>query len=69
MKNDVMRFRRCQWLDGEPRERAFCGNATLPESAYCAEHHGRVYNNGQDEASNDNEDRPRRKGFAFAARW
>ena len=29
----------CQWIEGEPRERAFCGAPVKPGSSYCEEHH------------------------------
>ena len=35
---------RCQWLDGEPASRQFCGCRTVTASApYCAEHARRAY--------------------------
>jgi hypothetical protein len=35
--------RTCQWLDGEPRDRNFCGEPSQPGSSYCAEHHARCW--------------------------
>ena len=35
--------RHCQWLDGEPRERRFCGKPTKFGSSYCAEHDARCH--------------------------
>lgn len=29
----------CQWLDGDPRERNFCGEPAAEGSAYCDAHH------------------------------
>ena len=29
----------CQWLEGEPRERRFCGAPTQERSSYCDHHH------------------------------
>lgn len=33
----------CQWLEGEPRQRNFCGRPVVAASAWCGEHHARVY--------------------------
>ena len=33
----------CQWLDGEPRERKFCGAPTVQGSSFCDHHHGIVW--------------------------
>lgn len=33
----------CQWLDGEPRERQFCGAPRLEDSSYCEAHHARCW--------------------------
>lgn len=34
----------CQWLDGEPRDRKFCGaDVEGPGRVYCAEHAARAY--------------------------
>lgn len=40
---DTPRPTTCQWLEGEPRERNFCGDATQPGSSYCATHHARCF--------------------------
>ncbi len=33
----------CQWLDGEPRQRQFCGAPTMDGSSYCETHHARCW--------------------------
>lgn len=33
----------CQWIDGEPRRRAFCEAAVQEGSSYCEAHHRRCY--------------------------
>lgn len=33
----------CQWIEGEPSGRAFCGDPTKPGSSYCEAHHARCY--------------------------
>lgn len=33
----------CQWLDGEPRERRFCGRPRRDQSSYCDDHHQRCW--------------------------
>lgn len=33
----------CQWIDGDARERAFCGAPVQPGSSYCAAHHARCW--------------------------
>lgn len=36
-------FSRCQWVEGEPKERDFCGKPVKPGSSYCEHHHARCY--------------------------
>lgn len=36
-------LRTCQWLTGEPRQRAFCAEPCREGSPYCPEHHERCY--------------------------
>lgn len=41
----------CQWLDGDPADRRFCGRPVTEHpdgsrSSYCAEHHSRCYMKG-----------------------
>lgn len=41
-------YRRCQWLEGEPRDRRFCGRPTVRDpggrrSSWCAEHYDRCH--------------------------
>ena len=38
----------CQWLDGEPKERNFCGAKAQPGSSYCPGHHRRCYKSEKD---------------------
>lgn len=33
----------CQWIEGEPRERNFCGKPAKAGSSYCEEHHKRCW--------------------------
>ncbi|MGI9485453.1 MAG: GcrA family cell cycle regulator [Geminicoccaceae bacterium] len=33
----------CQWLDGEPRERRFCGDPVREGSSFCDDHHQRCW--------------------------
>lgn len=33
----------CQFLEGEPHDRNFCGQPTKPGSPYCPEHHRICY--------------------------
>lgn len=35
--------RTCQWMDGEPRERRFCGASSVDGSSWCARHKERVF--------------------------
>lgn len=35
--------RTCQWIEGEPRLRQFCGQPCQEGSSYCPGHHTRVY--------------------------
>lgn len=35
--------RTCQWIEGNPVDRDFCGADTKPRSSYCPEHHARCY--------------------------
>lgn len=36
-------FSTCQWIEGEPRDRQFCGAPTQSRSSYCPTHHARCY--------------------------
>ena len=33
----------CQWLEGEPKARNFCGDPVQPGSPYCPDHHAWCY--------------------------
>lgn len=33
----------CQWLEGAPSDRNFCGKPALPRSSWCEEHHQVVF--------------------------
>lgn len=33
----------CQWLEGEPADRDFCGRPAFAQSDWCLEHYLRVY--------------------------
>ncbi|MBE0530257.1 MAG: hypothetical protein IH626_05475 [Rhodospirillales bacterium] len=35
--------RTCQWIEGEPRARDFCGAPVREGSSYCEAHHARCY--------------------------
>lgn len=37
------RVKTCQWIEGEPRGRDFCGAPVLGGSPYCEAHHRRCY--------------------------
>jgi len=37
------RPRTCQFIEGEPRDRNFCGKPVQPGSSYCPEHHARCW--------------------------
>lgn len=36
-------FLTCQWLEGEARDRNFCGAVVKSGSSYCPDHHARCY--------------------------
>ena len=36
----------CQWLEGEPKERNFCGARTNAGSSWCPDHYSRVFREG-----------------------
>lgn len=36
-------FTTCQWLEGEPKERNFCGDPSVPGKSYCARHAARCF--------------------------
>ncbi len=38
-----IRPKTCTWLEGEPRDRLFCGAVLQPGSSYCPEHHARCF--------------------------
>lgn len=36
-------FRFCQWIEGEPRDREFCGKPTYARTSWCRAHLARIY--------------------------
>ncbi len=38
-RDEGWRPRTCQWIEGEPRDRGFCGEPVQPGSSYCPKHH------------------------------
>lgn len=36
-------FKTCQWIEGNPKDRNFCGKPTVGGSSWCEEHYARVF--------------------------
>lgn len=39
-------YRTCQWLEGEAKERNFCGELVIEGKSWCPEHYKRVFLRG-----------------------
>lgn len=35
--------RKCQWINGEAKDRDFCGKPVIGQTSWCAHHYARVF--------------------------